>query len=106
MDSVKAMMGRPGVLRSALRYYRDTLDPRYRVPALDSIRTQQNAPIRVPTLYLHGADDGCIGVEVSEGVERGFTGPFEKRVIPDAGHFPHQERQEEFNRLLLTFLRL
>jgi pimeloyl-ACP methyl ester carboxylesterase len=104
MDSVKTMMGRPGVLRAALRYYRDTLDPRYRVPALDSIRAQQNAPIRVPTLYVHGADDGCIGVEVSEGVERGFTGRFEKRVIPNAGHFPHQERPEEFNSLLLTFL--
>jgi pimeloyl-ACP methyl ester carboxylesterase len=104
-DLVKAMMRQPGVLPAALRYYRDTLDARYQVAALDSIRTQQNASIRVPALYLHGADDGCIGVEVSEGIERSFTGPFERRVIAGAGHFVHQERPDEVNRLLLGFLR-
>lgn len=32
----------------------------------------------MPTLYLVGADDGCIAPEVGEGVEKHFTGPFEK----------------------------
>lgn len=104
MDSVKATMSRPGVLRAALSYYRHTLDARYRMPALDSIRSRQNGPIRVPAIYFHGANDGCIGLEVSDGVERSFTGPFERRVIPGAGHFPHQEHPDEFNRALLAFL--
>lgn len=45
------------------------------------------ARIRVPTLYLHGADDGCIGPEVADGQERFFRGDFRAITVPGAGHF-------------------
>ncbi len=46
--------------------------------------------IRVPTLELHGADDGCIGAEITS---RGddFAADHERRVLPGAGHFLHVE---------------
>jgi pimeloyl-ACP methyl ester carboxylesterase len=71
---------------------------------LDSLRKLTGNKISVPTFYLVGAQDGCIGVEVSEGAEKKFTGPFEKRVIAGAGHFLHQEKPDEVTRLIITFL--
>ncbi len=59
---------------------------------------------RVPALYVHGRDDGCVGVELVRGVERAYTAGVRVHVIDGAGHFVHQERPSEFNRLLLDFL--
>lgn len=43
--------------------------------------------ITVPTLYLHGADDGCISPAAGRGAERYFAGPYRAEVMADAGHF-------------------
>jgi pimeloyl-ACP methyl ester carboxylesterase len=106
LDSVKAVLRRPGALHGVLNYYRENLGlsraPAATVP--DSVQERMDHKIAVPTLYLLGADDGCIGAEVSEGVEAHFTGPFAKRVVPGAGHFVHQERPDEVNRMILAFL--
>jgi len=40
----------------------------------------------VPSLYLHGADDNCFSVEVSDGMDDLFTNGFERIVIPGTGH--------------------
>lgn len=68
-----------------LRYYRANLRP---TPALLArLRRAQRTPIAAPTLYLHGADDGCIAAKIARGQERWFAGPFVSRVLPRAGHF-------------------
>jgi pimeloyl-ACP methyl ester carboxylesterase len=61
-------------------------------------------PLSVPTLYLHGQDDGCIGAELSEGMEPLFPAGLERVELPGCGHFLHQEKPEEVSRLLLDFL--
>ena len=106
MDSVKVVMRRPGALHAALNYYRENLGMSQAPPAPvpDSVRQRSGGRIAVPTLYFVGADDGCIGHEVSEGVEKHFSGPFEKRVIARAGHFVHQERPDEVNQVILKFI--
>ncbi len=43
--------------------------------------------LTVPLLYLHGADDGCIGVAAARGAERYFAGPYRAEIIAGAGHF-------------------
>lgn len=48
--------------------------------------------IRVPTVHLQGADDGCIGPDSRRGQERYFTGFFRSEIIADAGHFLPLER--------------
>jgi pimeloyl-ACP methyl ester carboxylesterase len=58
----------------------------------------------VPTLYLHGTNDGCVGLEVSEGMDALFTGGFRRVVVDGAGHFVHWEKPAEFNRAVLQFL--
>ena len=52
-------------------------------------------PITVPTCYLHGADDGCIGVDVAAGADRFFAGSYRHEVLPGAGHFLALERPAE-----------
>jgi len=46
---------------------------------------------RVPTLTLHGAQDPVNSPQMSEGKESYFTGPYERRLIDGAGHFPQRE---------------
>lgn len=64
------------------------------------------APTRVPTLRLHGADDGCVGAEIAAGEARLHAARFEAHVLPGAGHFLQREQPDEVNRRLLRFFAL
>jgi pimeloyl-ACP methyl ester carboxylesterase len=102
---VQAVLAEPGVLGAALAYYRTAVNPALRDPAFDKTEGRIGVDaISVPTLYLHGKDDGCVGVEVSEGMEPLFTGRFRRVVVEGAGHFVHWEKPLEFNRAVLEFL--
>ncbi|MGE5095642.1 MAG: alpha/beta fold hydrolase [Betaproteobacteria bacterium] len=52
--------------------------------------------IGVPTVVLHGADDGVIPASASEGHERYFDGRYERRVLAGIGHNPPQEAPAAF----------
>ena len=43
--------------------------------------------IGVPTVVLHGGSDGVAPADSSAGHARFFSGPYVRRVIPEAGHF-------------------
>lgn len=58
----------------------------------------------LPSLYLHGVRDGCVGVELADGCEAAYSNFVEVHRIPEAGHFLHLERPAELNRILLSFL--
>jgi pimeloyl-ACP methyl ester carboxylesterase len=62
-------------------------------PDLESIeeRLAGRPPITVPTIALHGDADGVSPPQSSEGHRHFFTGPYQRRVIPVAGHFLPQE---------------
>jgi pimeloyl-ACP methyl ester carboxylesterase len=87
-------------LPAVLGYYRALLSP----ASLVAARALLLARTTVPSLYAHGVDDGCVGVELVDGVERAYTGALEILRLDGAGHFLRQERPVEFNRVLLDFL--
>jgi len=60
--------------------------------------------VRVPTLYLHGADDGCVGTEIAAGQHAYFRARFESVVVPSAGHFLHLEAPESVERAIVAWL--
>jgi pimeloyl-ACP methyl ester carboxylesterase len=64
-----------------------------------------DARIRVPTLHLHGGDDGCIGPALRAGQDRHFQpGALAQGIVPDAGHFLHLERPDVVAARVLAWL--
>jgi pimeloyl-ACP methyl ester carboxylesterase len=102
---VKRTLAQPGVLEAALGYYRIALGTMRKADDLLAEESRIHVdPIAVPTLYVHGGDDHCIGADVSEGMEEFFTGEFHRVVVPGAGHFVHQENPAEFDAAVLGFV--
>ena len=62
-------------------------------PTYDEIEHKLAAQplITVPTIVLQGAADGVTTAEQSENASAHFTGKFERRVVPNAGHFLSRE---------------
>jgi pimeloyl-ACP methyl ester carboxylesterase len=57
-----------------------------------------------PTLYLHGAADGCIGVDLARRAEHLLAPSSRMVVIEDAGHFPHLEKPGQVNEHVLRWV--
>ena len=57
-----------------------------------------------PTLYLHGAADGCIRVDLARGAERLLAHSSRMVVIENAGHFLHLEKPGEVNEHILNWI--
>jgi pimeloyl-ACP methyl ester carboxylesterase len=57
-----------------------------------------------PTLYLHGAADGCIRADLARGAERLLAPSSRMAVIENAGHFLHLEKPGEVNEHILAWL--
>jgi pimeloyl-ACP methyl ester carboxylesterase len=72
-------------------------------PALAAIEARLAARPRigVPTIAPHGASDGVGPLASSDRHARHFSGPYERRVIPLAGHNLPQEAPEAFARAVL-----
>jgi pimeloyl-ACP methyl ester carboxylesterase len=47
--------------------------------------------ISTPTLMIQGASDYCDPPSLSEGLEKHFTGRYERVLLDAVGHFPHRE---------------
>jgi len=67
-------------------------------------RLAAQPPITVPTIVLHGHDNGVSPVATSERHARLFKGPYERRVIPGVGHNLPQEAPEEFAAAVLALV--
>jgi pimeloyl-ACP methyl ester carboxylesterase len=63
-------------------------DPRY--AAIES-QLARLPKISVPTIAVHGAEDDVNPVQNTQGHQRYFTGPYERRVFENIGHNPPQE---------------
>ncbi len=72
--------------------------------AIESALAEQPA-ITVPTICLHGAEDGVGPAAGSENARRHFTHRYERRVIPVAGHFLPNEAPEAFTQAVRDLVR-
>ncbi len=105
MEALIETFKEPGVVEAALGYYRCMFQPELQDPALADEQMQFGfAPIAVRTLYLHGANDGCIGGYLAAGMEEMLPAGLTKVTIEGAGHFMHVEKPDEVNRAVMEFL--
>ncbi len=75
-------------------------------PAVEDIeqRLAARPPITVPTVVLHGGDNGVSPAALSEGHARFFKGRYERRVIPGVGHNLPQEAPDRFADAVLSLV--
>jgi pimeloyl-ACP methyl ester carboxylesterase len=67
-------------------------------------RLAMQPPIPVPTIVLHGFDNGVAPVASSERHARFFKGPYERRVIDGVGHNLPQEAPADFASAVLALV--
>jgi pimeloyl-ACP methyl ester carboxylesterase len=95
--SVKETLSAPGSLKAALSYY----------PAIFAAAAAGQIPvgeIKTPTLTIYGASD--VSGKYSSLEAPFFKGPYQRIVLPNVGHFPHLEREQEVNGLILDWLQV
>ena len=102
IKEVKACLRQPGVLHTALAYYRAMFDTKQADPALGALSEAMQRRITLPTLALCGADD--LRAELMREQAAQFAGPYVYKEIPHAGHFLHREQSKAVNTLLLDWL--
>lgn len=101
---VKESMGDPANLAAALGYYRASLNGTQPLPQYADAQAATTAIPPLPTLYLHGADDGCAGVSLATQSEAVLAPGSEVVIVPEAGHFLQLEKPDEVNARVLSFL--
>ena len=102
---VDAAIGAPDRWRAALGPYRATIR-NYRPPArYAELHRWWTAPPQLPTLYLHGADDGCMTVEFAPFVRSALPAGSDVIIVDGAGHFLQLERPDVVGPRIVEFLR-
>ncbi len=105
LPHVKEALRDPANLQAALGYYRAMLGDGPKDDALSAREGAAYLPLAVPTLYLHGANDGCMGAELVPDLSVGDHAPGSRSVVlPGCGHFLHLEVPEVVGDLVVDFL--
>ena len=106
LRAVKAVLAAPGGLDAALGYYRHFFNPLKHDRRLAAVEAAGSGWVNVPTLYLHGADDGCIGADMvdADELKNLFPGGVEVEVLSGLGHFLHLEDPAKVNGRIVEFL--
>src|SRR5262249_37255543 len=106
MADLKKTLGAPGVTPAALDYYRFVYGSKDADPALSEVQSAYFQPTPVPTLYLHGTDDGVMGAEIVVEEELRPDCPAGRELVigPGPGHFLHLGQPDVVNHRIITFL--
>jgi pimeloyl-ACP methyl ester carboxylesterase len=106
----------PENVAAAIGYYRAMLDPSRHVARYaaeqEALLPRPTSPDRPPGgrlagqphLYLHGASDGCLGVDQVKGADQHLPPGSRVEIVDDTGHFLHLEKPAVVNRLILDWL--
>ena len=93
-DRTAASFDNPDFVEVVIHSYRHRFGYVSGDPAFEEIEAQlaEQPVISVPTVALHGADDGVHPLEATDRDARSFGGPYQRVVVPGAGHNLPQEK--------------
>jgi len=94
LERYRTAMSQPGALHAALAYYRVVFRTRR--------QSQQYRDVPAQTLVLWGVHDTALGRELAEGLEEWVPNVTVRYL--DCGHWTQQERPDEVNAALQSFL--
>jgi pimeloyl-ACP methyl ester carboxylesterase len=103
-SKVKQAISRPENLAAAIGYYRSMFDPSMHDTRFADAQAASSSPAPQPTLYLHGMQDGCLGIDSIGDVLPHLSEGSEHITLPGAGHFLHLEQPQVVNAHVLSFL--
>ena len=101
---VKESIGSPDRLSAAIAYYRAMFDPSKHLAVYEKAQQASLGFPPQPTLYFHGAEDGCMGVDMTSDLQALLSEGSETLVVAGAGHFMHLERPGEVQTNVLRFI--
>ncbi len=87
----------------ALEYHRWLFRSRFRYDGRHFSHLMER-PVSQPVCAIHGDDDPALPRGSNDLSRRSVIGDFQGHVMPDVGHFPHEEQPEAFDELLLGWL--
>ena len=92
---VKDALSTPENLSAALGYYRAALGDGYKNPAYGELQSRMGGEVPAqPLLYMHGENDGCIGVDVMESSRSMSGNNVVYEIVKNAGHFLQLEQPQ------------
>jgi pimeloyl-ACP methyl ester carboxylesterase len=104
LASTKETLKAPGVLKSCLSYYRNSLFGLN--SASFKFRRLFNGTITVPTLCIRGEVDGCMPEAAWEQVSpKSFRNGLTLEVMPGVGHFPQLENPQWISERLVRWVK-
>lgn len=97
-------IGAPANWRAALGYYRATVRNSSPPARYAELHEHWLSPLTVPTLYLHGADDGCASADYTRWVTPALPPGSRAEIVAGAGHFLQLDRPDDVARLIAEFI--
>jgi pimeloyl-ACP methyl ester carboxylesterase len=94
----------PARRSAAMRYYRALFQPWYRSWRYAAEQRAMVGTPRVPTLYMHGAEDRCMRPELLRFAEHALPSGSETVLVESSGHFLQLERPEFVNERVAAFI--
>lgn len=101
---VNAAIGSSDRWRAALGPYRATIRNSAPPARYAELHRWWTEPPRIPTLYLHGTDDGCMTADFTAFVRAALPAGSDVATVPDAGHFLQLEQPGRVGRLIVGFV--
>jgi pimeloyl-ACP methyl ester carboxylesterase len=101
---VKDSLTDPANLAAAIGYYRALFDPAHHDPAYEEAQVASATSPSQPTLYLHGTEDGALGLDAIGDVRSVLAEGSEVVIVEHAGHFLHLQRPEVVEDAVIGFL--
>ena len=106
VDLVREALGDEANLKAALGYYRAMFTSDLIDTSLAPVQAAMFAAPTVPTLYVHGRNDGCMLASKMDGVREFLAPGSQVEIVEDAGHFVHLERPAYVHALIDSFIAL